>query len=203
MPVTPARQPVSGLPDPSETHVLRDVRQLAALRSPVRQQLITLLERSGPSSVRELAERIGMATESLYYHVHALVRAGLLRRTGQRRGATRPEALYEAIARHFSLDPQNRSSEYLDALAKVGSAALRAADRDYRRALVELEPQSRGVERTTDLRQLTVRLPPDAIAGLRQRLDALLAYVLEHETGDGHPCSVTTVVCRVPPERAR
>ncbi len=60
------------------TLVIRDAAVLRALRTPLRQEILSALDRPGGASVRELATTLGRKPASLYYHVHDLVRVGLV-----------------------------------------------------------------------------------------------------------------------------
>ncbi|MBK7369631.1 MAG: helix-turn-helix transcriptional regulator [Candidatus Eisenbacteria bacterium] len=55
-------------------------RAIEALASPVRQDLVVLLENSPPLAVTELARRLGRRPDALYHHLRALQRAGLVER---------------------------------------------------------------------------------------------------------------------------
>lgn len=52
--------------------------QLRALSSTVRQEIVDTLQALGSASVAELAAHLDRAADSLYYHVRALLKAGLL-----------------------------------------------------------------------------------------------------------------------------
>lgn len=58
-------------------------------------RLLELLKRDGSQSVGELADRVGLAAESVRSHMNALAGRGMVRRVGNRRdGPGRPEILY-------------------------------------------------------------------------------------------------------------
>src|SRR5688572_12810722 len=57
---------------------IADASTIAALASPVRQELLDTLEaRGGVATVAELAEQLGRPADGLYYHIDILRRAGL------------------------------------------------------------------------------------------------------------------------------
>ena len=64
--------------------VIKSAPQLRALRTPLRQQMVRALLEFGECPVRELADELGREPAALYYHVHALVEAGIATETGQR-----------------------------------------------------------------------------------------------------------------------
>ena len=66
------------MPRQRQTLVIRRAEQLASLSSPVRSRIVESLSVHGPSSVREIAERLGRLPESLYYHLRPLVEVGIV-----------------------------------------------------------------------------------------------------------------------------
>lgn len=59
--------------------ILSTSRQLGALASPVRQEIVDTLEAlGGEAPVAALAAQLGRPSDGLYYHLRLLVRAGLL-----------------------------------------------------------------------------------------------------------------------------
>lgn len=81
-------------------------KQLAAVAHPLRQKVLDLLVERGELSGREIVELIPGAPSNPCYHLEVLRKARLIRvvRTAPRRGVT--EKYYAAIARTFSLRPQ-------------------------------------------------------------------------------------------------
>jgi DNA-binding transcriptional ArsR family regulator len=132
-----------------KTFVMREARQLAALGSPVRCQIVDFLTAHGPSSVRELAARMGRVPESLYYHVRALADVGLVVVDAKRKVNRRTETVYRLIAPRLVIDRKQRSPAYLEALAGTCAALLRLTERNYRAALkrggLTLEGPGRGL----------------------------------------------------------
>ena len=53
-------------------------RRLSALASPVRIELVGVLQTRGPSSIREMALALDRPADGLYHHVRILLKAGLL-----------------------------------------------------------------------------------------------------------------------------
>src|SRR5215468_3321101 len=64
--------------EPSTARIT-DASAIAALASPVRQELFDTLEAlGGVATIAELAEQLGRPADGLYYHVELMRRAGLL-----------------------------------------------------------------------------------------------------------------------------
>ncbi|MGA2779183.1 MAG: helix-turn-helix domain-containing protein, partial [Steroidobacteraceae bacterium] len=60
--------------------VIDDARRIRVLGSPVRTELATTLQAlGGAATVAELAQRLGRSADGLYYHLRAMLVAGLLR----------------------------------------------------------------------------------------------------------------------------
>src|SRR5512143_8280 len=75
--------------------------QIAALASPIRQEILDALAGMPGSSVASIADALGRPADSLYYHLRALARVGLVVPAG--RGRARSEALYRTIAPNLRL----------------------------------------------------------------------------------------------------
>src|SRR5687767_792116 len=88
----------------------------------MRQELLDVLEAAGPSSISELAERLGRAPDSLYFHVRELVRVGLVL------------VVYDLVGRPLCID---RSKARRADLQSVVAGILRLATRDYQRGLAD------------------------------------------------------------------
>ncbi|MEJ2218128.1 MAG: helix-turn-helix domain-containing protein [Gemmatimonadota bacterium] len=83
-----------------------DREQMRLLADPIRQRVLKLLG-TKEMSTSGLADTLGdQAPRNLYYHVHRLLSAGLIRlvRTEPRRGTV--EKFYEAVAKVFTVKPE-------------------------------------------------------------------------------------------------
>lgn len=178
------RSPRAKGPRGVKTLAIRDASTIRALRTPLRQEILGVLERLGGASVRELAHELGRAPASLYYHVHALAEAGLIGKAGQRSSGSRTEAIYEPAADRIVIDRRGRSKEFIRALADLHSTTLRTAGRE---AVQSLEWQlSRGLppDETVTLLRLSARLRPSHLRVARRKLKELAAYLAEHDDSD-------------------
>jgi DNA-binding transcriptional ArsR family regulator len=83
--------------------VLDDADRVAALAHPIR---ITILEAlRTPNSASGVAREIGESRQKTNYHVKALLDAGLLKPTGERRRGNFVEQLYQSVAPTFLVAP--------------------------------------------------------------------------------------------------
>jgi DNA-binding transcriptional ArsR family regulator len=123
---------MSKTPEPQK---LWSPKQWSAMRSAVRYELYLLLEQLAPCSVSELAAAGGRGAAGLYRHLEVMADAGILIRAGQRKAGRRWERVYD-LNRESGVpmcEPFTGSCVKDD--VKLCSAMMRAALRDYSRAL--------------------------------------------------------------------
>jgi len=180
-------------PRPRSKYVIRSPEQLKALRTPIRHRVLNAVLGLGRCSVAEIAERLEWKAESLYYHVKALMDAGLVRHAGQRATGGRSETIYEAVAADITLDLSNRSKEYLTAVRDVYRAALRATERDLEHAL-ESEREGHGPRVNTMLQRFNVRMSGADLRRLRAMLDEIGSFTAEHENPAASGTVALTIV---------
>lgn len=116
---------------------IADPKQIRALASPVRQEVVDTVQALGPCSVAEIAAELGRPADGLYYHVRALLRVGLLVEAGERSAGRRCERLYATPSgergmqlRYAPGDPEN-----VEAVTRVVGGMLRVTQRDFSVAL--------------------------------------------------------------------
>lgn len=135
------------MPPKRKTLKLDKPQQIRAISSPVRQELLTALGSRDALSVRELAERLGRAPSSLYYHVRELLKAGILVEAGERPSGKRIETIYAMTTDRILLDAGSRSSAQAEAATKAVQSILRLTGREVA-AAIELDDVRRdGTDR--------------------------------------------------------
>jgi len=186
---------VASMPRRRQTLVIRRAEQLAALSSPVRSRIVESLSVHGPSSVREIADRLGRLPESLYYHLRSLVEVGIVILKEKRKTRRRAEAVYQLAAHRLVIDPKQRSDEYMKALAGTCSAVLRLAERNYRTAVDRGGFALDGPQRSLMVRRYTLRLNRARLAQLNRLLERVAEmYDGQDEAQGGDPYAVTIVL---------
>jgi DNA-binding transcriptional ArsR family regulator len=85
--------------------VIHDLETLKVIADPLRTQILELLIQE-PLTVRQLGEKLGLASSRLYYHVNLLEKYGLILVTETRLVANMLEKTYGAVAHDFDLDPE-------------------------------------------------------------------------------------------------
>jgi DNA-binding transcriptional ArsR family regulator len=118
-----------------QKYLIHSEKQLAALRAAARQEVVDVLEQLGTVSVGELAAALGRPADALYFHLRALTRAGLVRRTGYRPQPRGKEALYRTVAPELQLQYEPHKASNRKAVSAIVSSMLRLAIRDFRRAV--------------------------------------------------------------------
>ena len=111
---------------------IRHREQVKVLESTVCQEIVDLVDAAGPSSVREMARLMGRRPDSLYYHVHKLVAAGLLEEKGVRGSGRRAEVVYDVPGRPLYLDYDPHDDDNVNGVSRVVASMLRSTLRDFR-----------------------------------------------------------------------
>ena len=119
---------MSGKPE----YAIEDVDQMRALASPMRQEIADTVNALGECSIAEIASALGVAADGLYYHVRALVDAGLLIHSGERNTTGRTEALYATpTGGIMRLKYDAADADNVKAITAIVSSMLRVAERDF------------------------------------------------------------------------
>jgi predicted transcriptional regulator len=119
----------------SKSYVIASKKQLTAVTSASRQEILDVLTQMGTASVAELAATLGRPPDALYYHLRILQRVKLIENAGNRKAKRRQEALFRAVARDLRIDYQLLRSKHQRTLTAVVGSMLRLGIRDFRRAV--------------------------------------------------------------------
>ena len=118
----------------AQRYVIRKQKQLAALASAARQEIVDVLAEAGTLSVAEIGVTLGRPADALYFHLRALKLVGLVRQAGYRYRGRRREALFRTISPELRLQYEPRSEPNRRAVTTIVSSMLRLGIRDFRRA---------------------------------------------------------------------
>jgi hypothetical protein len=152
---------------------IRTRAQLAAIASPVRQEILDGVQAIGPCSIAAAAELLGRPADALYYHVRTLERLGLLVQAGTRRNGRRDEALYDVPNRPLRIryepaDPANRA-----VVRRAVAAAVRLSQRDFDGALASGEFVAHGPRRSAWGGRVKGWLTPAELARVNGHIDQI------------------------------
>jgi DNA-binding transcriptional ArsR family regulator len=107
-----------------------EARQIRALVSPARRDILDAVTAIGPCSVSELAAALGRPADGLYYHIRPLMRARLLTGTGGEGNGLQ----LDVVNRGFHLKYQPGSVANRRAVLRAVGAMVRSSERTFRRA---------------------------------------------------------------------
>ena len=128
-------RPRRDLRAPRGVYVIREPEQLAAIRSPVRQEIVDALAGTAIRTVAEIASMLGRSPHSLYHHVRVLERVGLILNMGIERRNRRDETLYATPARRLLIHRNPRSPTFQRNMRGLVAGMLRLTERDFVREL--------------------------------------------------------------------
>jgi predicted transcriptional regulator len=176
----------------SPRYVIRSQKQLAALASAARQEVVDVLAEMGTVSVAELAATLGRPADALYFHLRALTKAGLVRQAGYRSRGGRKEALFRTVAPDLWLHYEPRSETNRRAVTAIVGSMLRLGIRDFRRAF-QSDVIVSGAQRELWALRKTGRLSLAQIAGVNRSI-AHLKGTLSKPRGGGRLYGITVLL---------
>ena len=147
--------------------------QLQVLASPLRQEILDLLARTGDAQVSEIAALLGRPADSLYYHLRELTRVGLVVSSRARANGRRGEMLFRAAHREPTLRHDVSPRGNTPAVASIVGSMLRLGIRDFRNASASAEVCTHGPRRELWALRVTGWLDADQIAGINRRIHDL------------------------------
>lgn len=176
----------------SRKGLVKDKPQLAALASGARQEIVDVLPRLGTASVADLARALDRPPDTLYYHIRALQRVGLILPAGHRRTERRSEALYRAVAPQIELRLEPRTAARVKGAGAIVSSAMRMGIRDYKRALAQRDVVATGPMREVWALRTTGWLTEAQIAKVVELIGRLAGDV-SRPRGEGRLFGLTLV----------
>src|SRR5688572_15611419 len=107
--------------------LIAEPRQIRALASPIRQDILDTVMAIGPCSVADVARALGRRADGLYYHIRRLIGVRLL--VGMGEGELQLDVPRKSM--YLVYDPSDRRNRA--AVLRVISALLRSAGRTFRK----------------------------------------------------------------------
>ena len=170
------------LPDIDDVMHITDPSQFEALSSGLRMRILQICQE--PTSVRGIAERLGMPVTRLYYHVNLLADAGFIEVVHTRKSGARLEKLYRVKGKTIAPGP-----ELMQNVDDPGAAARAATAIIVEPARAETEEALRkrfaGDEQRIHLGRSLAMLTPEQIDMIEQRLaDIIDELRSDHDPDD-------------------
>ncbi len=147
-------------------------KQVETLASPIRQEIVDLVQATGPCSIARMGELLGRAADSLYFHIRKLERVGLLIHAGTQSRGRRAEALYDVPGELF-LDYDLKSSPSQERLGRTVAAMLRLAHRDFENACDSKDSVPNGARRNLWGARMKAWLNQRELQEVRGHLEAI------------------------------
>jgi DNA-binding transcriptional ArsR family regulator len=147
--------------------------QLRVLASPLRQEILDLIARTGDAQVSEIASLLGRPADSLYYHLRELERVGLVVSSRARANGRRGEMLFRAAHREPTLLHDVSPRGNTPAVASIVASMLRLGIRDFRNASASGGVCTQGSGRELWALRVTGWLDAGQIAGINRRIHGL------------------------------
>lgn len=181
---------------------IRDPRQTRALASPVRQEILDAIEGSGPCTVAQVAEHLARPADGLYFHVRALEKAGLLRRTGETGEGRSRAGVFDVPARPVRLDYAGGGRTRTRRLGPVLDCLLRLARRDTARALASGDAVVDGPARDLWVARVRGRVSQRDLERINALLAECMGIVRDARCDDGgQPIALAFALTPQTPER--
>ncbi|HVD59576.1 MAG TPA: winged helix-turn-helix domain-containing protein [Gemmatimonadaceae bacterium] len=116
------------------TYYVTELKQLLALATAGREDIIDAVAILGPCTVPEIAKFVGRSRNALYYHVHALRDCGLLLESELRREGVKRTLQYDLPGRPLILKYNLSTPRSRRAVMKIGRIRFRSGERGFLRA---------------------------------------------------------------------
>ncbi|MCP4895373.1 MAG: helix-turn-helix transcriptional regulator [bacterium] len=181
----------------SRPYEMTDLAQIEALTSPIRGEIVDLVDLLGASSIAEIAAVMGRPVDSLYYHVRKLLEVGLLVETEKRKAVRQTESVYDVPGRPMHVEYKATQIDFVHALIRSISGMLRLAGRDFNAAfekrLIRDSGQGRNVIHSRALGWFT----DQEIAQIRAQIQETIAGFRSStkcRTKGSHLYALTTIL---------
>ena len=165
--MTPAKQ----------AYWIDDRRQIAALASPLRQEIVDVVTSAGPCSIARMAAALSRPPDRLYFHIRRLQAVGLLTQNGTVGNGRSAAALYDVPGRPLRIRYDRRDKGRTRAIGAVQDGALRLARRDLKRAMASPSSVVTGPLRDTWGGRSRGWLTPAQIRRLNRLIEQIINLV--------------------------
>jgi DNA-binding transcriptional ArsR family regulator len=173
--------------------LVKNQKQLAALTSSVRQEIVDALSQMGTVPASQLAATLGRPADALYYHLRVLKKAGLVLHAGFQGAGVRKEELIRSVSSDLKLDYKPGKGGNKREITSIVGSMLRLGIRDFQHAF-----QSDGVVVSGPGRELwalrrTGWLTSDEILSVNRAIEGLVRSVSKPR-GEGRLYGITVLL---------
>jgi DNA-binding transcriptional ArsR family regulator len=170
---------------------IADPRQLKALSTPIRHDIVDRLTALGPLPVKELADVLGRKPTAIYRHLITLEKLGLVAASRVSGARGRPAMIYCAAAPRMRIARAPRVKGNRGPMAKIASAMARQAARKYTAAFRSNDWIVEGAKRNHGFVALVSAPSNKRLAKINALLDELTHLIWTPDPKPGKRIRVT------------
>ena len=166
----------------TQRYVLETLSQLQAISSPIKQEIIDVIQSRGQCSISDIAEELGRPADGLYYHVKALLKGQLLVEVGSTTRVGQREKIYNTSQSGSLMEAGYDLSdpEKVEAMNKIVSSMLKIALKDFKAGLESKAAVVEGDGRNLSACRIKSRLTDGEVRQVNGLL-AQIAAVFDHQ----------------------
>ena len=155
------------------TFYIRDLAQYECLMSARRMDIADALANTGPRSIREIAEMLGLKTTALYHHIEQMVAVGLIEVAGSRVVNRRREKLYRTPGAVMRYGLSLEDPEAKDIYSRLAAVQCRQAAKDFSRGIGSKSAVGEGDEKNIRVYRLVGSPDKDQLAQINFHLNEI------------------------------
>ena len=179
-------------------------RQLKALSTPVRHDIVDRLTALGPLPVKGLASVLGRKPTAIYRHLITLEKLGLVAASRVSGARGRPAMIYRAAVPRMGIALAPRVNGNRSPMAKIASAMARQAAREYAAAFRSNEWVVEGTKRNHGFVALLSAPSKKRLAKINALLDELASLIWTPDSKPGKRIRVSWFMSPFPgPHRTK
>ena len=159
---------------------IKDLETLRAVSDPLRVQIVELLIAEN-LTVKQVAEKLGLAPSKLYYHFATLEKLGLIEVAETRMVANMVEKVYQSRADVLAVDPalfkfarEGENEPFNMAINSVIDATREDIIRSLQARQFQLEQGAQEQPRRFIINRIVSRVPEERVGEFQKRLVTLL-----------------------------
>jgi len=178
---------------PGDTYLIRDLETVRVVADPLRSQILELLIQDS-QTVKQVADKLGMTPNKLYYHFSLLEKANLIEVAETHMVANMLEKIYRAAARYIDVEPSLISFATEEGKATIHSLITPVIDTTREDLIRSLQARQSQLEqgapqhpRVLFVGREVSHIPEERIDEFKQRIHDLMEEFVD--AGDGKPSS--------------